>query len=412
MKRPSSFGRRAGSASSLLPVAAIAAAFVAACGFLASPGDYTSEAPDAAGPDGATPVDDGGGGRDVVVLPDGNVPMSRGTILLVAGERDATSQEDDPAWSGDVFAGVLDESGAVALWRSERSAPIIGAFDAVTVFDNRLFTLSFGFGIFAGRNHALQSIAFGPGITGDWRANRAAMPGGLDEIARAFVGTRVVTVGGSRTVQVDGGTNTFVVKETHIAPVDGAKNELGAFGDGPSLVVARARPGVLVTAARIIVAGGRAPVATGIASTVESAKIDPAQGTVEPFEAQSTMMAGGAEHRVVAPQMVTANDWVYLAGGRVANNTPTDVVLGAKLDANGALGPWQELTKLPKAIRDFAFVAHAGVVYVIGGQNADGRSDEVLSAPIQADGTLGPWASTNNAPLPVKRSDFVAVAYP
>lgn len=394
------------------PSLPILAAFVAACGFLASPGDYTSDVQDAGEVEGSTPVGDGSSGRDVVVLPDGNVPMSRGTLFVIAGERDATSQEDDPAWSGDVFAGVLDENGAVAIWRSERSAPVIGAFDAVTVFDNRLFTLSFGFGIFANRNHALQSIAFGPGLTGDWRANRAPMPGGLDELTRTFVGSRVVTVGGSRTVQLDAGPSTFFVKETHIAPIDGAKNELGAFADGPNLVVARARAGLLVTGTRIIVAGGRAAVATGIASTVESAKVDPTQGTVDAFESQSTMMAGGAEHRVVAPQMVTANDWVYLAGGRIANNAPTDVVLGAKLDANGALGPWQELTKLPKALRDFAFVAHSGVVYVIGGQTADGRSDEVLSATVQPDGTLGPWASTSNAPLPVKRSDFVAVASP
>ena len=80
------------------------------------------------------------------------------------------------------------------------------------------------------------------------------------------------------------------------------------------------------------------------------------------------------------------------------------------INADGTLGDWQTVTKLPSPLHDFAFVAFKGRLYVAGGVGAAARSNEVLSATINSDGTLGAW-DASNAKLPGARSDFVALAY-
>ena len=102
-----------------------------------------------------------GGAPDVVVLPDGNVvPSSAGTLLVAFGRREPLFPEDDPAWTADVWAGVLDGAGRVATWRAEQSAPMPGPFDAAGRTGGYWFTLGFGSGVGGGRGHTLQSIGF------------------------------------------------------------------------------------------------------------------------------------------------------------------------------------------------------------------------------------------------------------
>lgn len=387
-------------------------AAVAACGLFAAPGEYASGGP-GEGADGSQPPPSNDGGGDAPASDGQAPPASKGTIVVVAGTRDPLSADDDPAWTSDVLSGLLDEHGHVARWRVEASAPVVGPFDAATLLDGRWITLSYGFGFGGGRGQAIQSVGWAPGPSGDWRASRASVPGGLDEIARTFVGHDVVTVGGTRTVTVDGGTSTFFVKEVHVAPVDTAKNVIGDYADGPSLGAARSRPGLIVAGGSLYVVGGRAPVTGGITSSVEAAKVDEAAGTIAAFADQPALADGAGEHKVFAPSLAASDGWLYCAGGRVnGTNAPSDVVLAAKIDGGtGALSPWKALTKLPKPARDFAFVAHAGRLYVVGGFLGPGRSDEVWSAPIAGDGTIGAWDTTSSAKLPAARADLVARAY-
>jgi hypothetical protein len=395
--------------------AALVALVSVCCGLFASPGDYTSGGADDAGAslDGAAP--DGGGTSDgSVILPDGQVvPQSTGTLTLLAGSRDPTSPEDDPAWSADAWSGVLDAAGHVASWRVDKSAPIVGPFDSAGLVAGKWVTINVGFGLNGGRGTALQQTSWAPGVVGDWRAARATgAPGGLDELTRVFFGAHVAYVGGTRTVPVDGGSNTSFTDEVHVSTVDVASNALGpSSGAGVQLVVARSRPGVVFGAGALYVVGGRS--SGGLTASVERAAVDPAAGTVQAFAEQPAMSNAGADHKVFLPGLAISDGHLWVAGGRTSSsNTPTDVVLSATLDATtGALSAWKTVTKLPKPLRDFAFVAYKGRLYVAGGVTAAGRSDEVFSSAISgADGSLGPW-ETANAKLPGARSDFVALAY-
>lgn len=381
------------------------------CGLFAPPGEYASGG--AAENDADTAAADGGA-PDVVVLPDGNVvPSSAGTLFVAFGRREPLFPEDDPAWTADVWAGVLDGAGRVASWRAEQSAPVPGPFDAAGRTGGYWFTLGFGIGVGGGRGHTLQSIGWGPGPTTPWRAARVSPPGGLVESARAFFGGHVAVVGGSREVPVDGGTDTVITDEVHVAALDAMKGELGAFADaGASLLVPRIRAGVVASGGRLYVLGGRT---TGYATTasVEMASADEASGTIGSFAAQPSLSLAGQDHAVFQPAAVVAEGHLYVAGGRVTgNNQPTDVVLASKIDAaTGALTEFRAQPKLPRPLRDFALVAHRGVLYVVGGADASGRTAAVLTARIDANGDLSAWEETGNAPLPAPRSDGVAIAY-
>jgi hypothetical protein len=273
--------------------------------------------------------------------------------------------------------------------------------------------INVGFGLFGGRGTAIQSTSWAPGILGDWRAGRAnGAPGGLDEYTRVFFGNRLLYVGGTRTVaDPDGGpSTTFFTKEVHIASVDVTKNELGASaGAGQQLVDARSRSGLLVAGSNLYVVGGRAP--SGITASVETAKLDLAAGTVQAFAAQPPLTTAGVDHKTYLPNLAAAEGYLFVAGGRTNfAGAPTDVVLSAKINADGTLAAWAAVTKLPKPLRDFAFLGFKGRLYAAGGVGTTTRSDVVYSAKINADGTLGAW-DDSNAKLPSPRSDFVALAY-
>jgi hypothetical protein len=400
-----------------LPVGAALLAFASVqCGLLGPPGDYTSGSGGdlEGGSEGSVNRDGGPLSDGNVVLPDGNVvPSSIGTIALMAGERQPTSPEDDPAWSADAWSGILAADGRVATWRIDKSAPIIGSFDSAGLVGSTWMMINFGFGLNGGRGAAIQSTSWAPGIVGDWRANRASgAPGGLDESSRVFFGNHLLYVGGTRTNPgVDGGPpSTFFTQEVHVAGVDAAKNELGSSNDsGQQLVDARSRCGLLATSTNLYVVGGRAP--GGLTASVETAKLDVAAGTVQAFASQPPLQNAGADYKISLPSLVAAEGYLFVAGGRTNfAGTPTDVVVSAKINADGTLGAWHNVTNLPKPLRDFAFVGFKGRLYVAGGIGATERADDVYSASINADGTLGAWDGSN-AKLPLPRSSFATLAY-
>ncbi|MDB4940602.1 MAG: hypothetical protein JWP97_136 [Labilithrix sp.] len=400
-------------AAPLVSLSLGAACALAGCGLLGAPGGYSGGdddgldgSADTASPPDAAPAD------TAVTLPDGNVvPGSIGTLAVVAGERDPTSADDDPAWSADAWSGVLDDEGRVSSWRIEKSAPVTGSIDSSGLVGTTWMMIDVGFGIGGGRGTALQSTSWGPGFTGAWVANGAfGYPGGLAEATRTFFGAHLAYVGGTRTVAVDGGTNTFYANEIHTAPIDASKNTLGPSVDGAvQLLHARARPAVAIGKDRAYVVGGRVP-GGGFTGSVEMAPIDTGAGTFQAFVDQPSLTTGGAEHKVQSPAVALAGGFLFVAGGRAPGNGPTDVVLAAPIDGvTGTVGDFKTLTKLPAPLRDHAFVAFKDRLYVVGGVGATTRSDAVYSARIAADGTIGAWDT--DAKLPGARSSLAALAY-
>ena len=94
---------------------------------------------------------------------------------------------------------------------------------------------------------------------------------------------------------------------------------------------------------------------------------------------------------------------LYVMGGvALINNQPVALnkVLYANIGAGGTLGPWQEVTSLPRSLYRTAVAATGATLYVSGGYDGSAVRREVLAATINADGTLGAWQASNMpAPL-------------
>lgn len=103
------------------------------------------------------------------------------------------------------------------------------------------------------------------------------------------------------------------------------------------------------------------------------------------------------------------NGFLYLVGG--GNPDTQDEVFSAPLNPNGSVGVWQtQANRLPEARLDHTTVARNGVAYVIGGVDGSlNPQSTVYSATLSADGTTGPWVG--DTALPAAREDASGVMH-
>ncbi|MCA9590425.1 MAG: hypothetical protein KC657_34215 [Myxococcales bacterium] len=384
-----------------------------ACGLAASPGDYAGEpvvtatdggATDGTTPDGVAPGIDAAGG------------VAR--FVLLSGERDPSGPADNPATTNDVWTAFVDDAtGAVVSYRVELSALVRGSMEFDAVIGNTWVIGGYGYGVEGTSKSALQFVGWGPGAKTDWLVTTLGVPSNRSDLSRTLVGSTVVTVGGIRSYTPDGGGTAYqYMPDLYSAPVDVAQRSVADFTQMPSsLVKGRSRAGLYVHDNKFIyVVGGKSSSSTLLAD-VEAAPVDAVAGTVGTFAAQPGLSAPptAPEYKIFDPSVTSAKGYLYVAGGRLnTSNSPSDIVLAAKInDADGSLGDWKIVTKLPAPTRDFGFAVYKDRLYVFGGVGATQRSDEVLTAAVLADGELGPWESAPNAKLPAPRADIRVAAY-
>jgi hypothetical protein len=100
--------------------------------------------------------------------------------------------------------------------------------------------------------------------------------------------------------------------------------------------------------------------------------------------------------------------FIYVLGGQLNSAaTPGGVntVYMAPVDpTTGAVGAWTALSStLPQSLIGPAVTLYNGYVYVVGGlTTSSAPASSVYSAPVESDGTLGPWTTSGNSyPVPV-----------
>lgn len=99
----------------------------------------------------------------------------------------------------------------------------------------------------------------------------------------------------------------------------------------------------------------------------------------------------------------TANGYIYILGGTTvfANTDSTATVHYAKINADGTVGTFAATSSLPAARKLGTATVLNGYMYYVGGSDAAGTTpnpiDDIYYAKINADGTLGTWASVTNA---------------
>lgn len=160
---------------------------------------------------------------------------------------------------------------------------------------------------------------------------------------------------------------------------------------------------IFVTGGYITVGDKAAPV-----NTVYQAKIS--SGGVSAWSPATALPQAVYRHG-----MATNGNTIYVTGGYFGDpdeNAPSDTtnaVYYATVNANGALGAWRAATPLPEGRYYHESVVHDGRLFVIAGTNGANFFASVISAPINADNSLGTWREETSLPTALTRFSAVSV---
>ncbi len=92
--------------------------------------------------------------------------------------------------------------------------------------------------------------------------------------------------------------------------------------------------------------------------------------------------------------MATLNGYLYVIGGLDDTATAQATVYKAQTNANGTIGSWSATTALPVALSDVAVVIFNGSIYVLGGQDDTGVSQNtVYHATPGGSGAISSWST-------------------
>jgi N-acetylneuraminic acid mutarotase len=136
---------------------------------------------------------------------------------------------------------------------------------------------------------------------------------------------------------------------------------------------------------------------------------DVQRGRIDPHGVIGSWIAG--------PSFTTARDqhasavWnsrLYLLGGADGSTIYNDVQTAA-INADGSVGAWNIQPGFPTARNDHDAVAYNGYLYVTGGQDSGGMRNDVQFAQIQPSGAIGAWSATTS--FPTARRGHRVVAY-
>lgn len=167
----------------------------------------------------------------------------------------------------------------------------------------------------------------------------------------------------------------------------------------------------LVAGKYVYLIGGRVNVTNSATNAVQRATIDD-DGEIGPW----------ANHEYSLPsvitnhQLFTTKNRVYILAGLGPDANQNLVwqkkVFSATIDANGYLGAWSQVTDHAANLTNSQVVCTANRVWLIGGQPAGGtRTNTVQTAPINADGTLGAWATaTTTIPVAISNQQVVVTS--
>jgi len=202
-----------------------------------------------------------------------------------------------------------------------------------------------------------------------------------------------------------GGTASGVrsITSYYTAINNGGSGAPGAWQAGSSFTTARANHGAVAANGYLYVFGGNDKNSTVVYGDVQYAKIND-DGSVGTWASTTSLSFVNAQFAATA-----YNGYLYMLGGydNVGGGGVRNTVQYAKMNVDGTLGPWAATTNLPKANFKESAVAYNNYMYILGGNNS-GYLADVYFAPINSDGTLGSWTPTTS--ITIARSNGAAFA--
>jgi N-acetylneuraminic acid mutarotase len=201
-----------------------------------------------------------------------------------------------------------------------------------------------------------------------------------------------------------GGITTGYDKLVYTAPIN-SDGTLGAWAAGTSLPASRVLSQAIMTNSRVYMLGGKQNglgQAADYIATVITAPVN-SDGTLGTWTSSPSLPAAIGESCAVVTK-----SRVYLLGGSTFAGL-SSTVYTAPINSDGTIGAWTtDASSLPVALSQSSQIVTNSRVYLLGGLASTGSNNIAYSAPINADGTLGSWASSGSCPA-VKQSQAVVV---
>lgn len=302
-----------------------------------------------------------------------------------------------------VFASQTLASGNLATWRSTNApaAPISNMGSAT--YNGYVYTVG-GQDVLAGHatNATLLSHIDGDGTLSAWGSTTPLPQRIAGNSAFAYNG-HIYSIGGNNALG-------YSSPAAYTAAING-NGTLGAWTTSASAVlpVAMSSQVTAVYNGFVYVIGGVNNInGPSTLNSVYSSAIN-ADGTLAGWSRIKTTPSPVASAGAVA-----YNGYLYLVGGFDRHGYSTSSVYSAPIHNDGTLGVWAAVKPLPSAVQSSEVFVHGGILYSVGGFNANGGGGPVsaiYAAQTNSDGTLGSWATlsypngTNTSGLGVIATD-------
>lgn len=249
---------------------------------------------------------------------------------------------------------------------------------------------------------------------------RASNGGGLGNILFGVGNTGATTFQNSVDstsafqIQNASGGSLFLVDSTNsnITVLGNNSGELQAWRTNTSAGFAAVRDDCTVTANGFIYVIGGINASGTPTNTVQYARIN-ANGSIGNWTTTTAINVNGAKNRVDAGCTVV-NGYLYVIGGSTsaASSNAQSTTYFAKINRDGTLGGWSSTISIPAPRWLITATSYNGYIYADRGDNTGGSStDTMYYAKVNADGTVGSWATVNLGTADAGASTLVANGY-
>lgn len=302
--------------------------------------------------------------------------------------------------SNTVYYAALKADGSVGAWNTTTPFTTVRSDFGAVVRDGYLY-ISGGYSSSSSTLSDVQYAAIkSDGTLGSWVATTPLTQPTFSHGMTAYNGYLYVV----------GGTDGFASQYNSVfyAPIY-ANGQVGAWTATSNFnATTRNEHATLIYNGHIYVIAGFDGVNGVDTSTVFFGTIDPPGGAAPAFTSGGTFTTAREGHSTVA-----YNGYLYILGGQTATNTQTNEVRYAPLNADGSIGTWNTTNAFTASIgrADFSAFAYNGFMYVVGGVSGSATYyNDVRYAAINSGGTLGAWADGGNN-FTTARAGHTAVAY-
>ena len=289
-----------------------------------------------------------------------------GNLYLVGGTNSGVS-------TNQVIYAPFSANGTVGAWQANASLLTARDSNTAVVHNGYMYTL----GGFDGTAIERADVEYalinngGAGTAGTWATTTAFATGRQTQSTVVYNGYMYILGGNNGPSYYD---------DVQYAPIN-ANGTLGTWTATTSFTTGRYEQTAVAYNGYMYLIGGYGG---GNLADVQYAPIN-ANGTLGTWVATTSLPAARYGHTSFAQ-----NGYIYAIGGYGA--TELNDVQYAPINANGTLGTWTATSSFTTARYQHSSVAYNGYVYIMGGS---GEKKDVQYAPINANGTLGTWNTTS-----------------